>query len=138
MHEPGLVGELLQFDLPQPHARTIRAAAVGRDRQFSRLRIALSSHAFEPAADRRDGELGRVAGDPDADEAGVGGHIVDAIGHDLAELLVLEVVHVHALRIAFRTIVGSAILEVADQLLLLRVDGDDRLLLPPAPQRLSR
>jgi hypothetical protein len=75
------------------------------------------------------GELGGVAGDPDADESSVGGHIVHAIGHDLAELLVLEVVHVHALRIAFGTIIGSAILEVANQFLLLGVDGDDGLLL---------
>src|SRR5215204_1203148 len=50
-------------------------------------------------------------------------------GHDLAERLVLEVMHVHAPWIAFRTIIGSAILEVADQLLLLRIDGDDGLLL---------
>src|SRR5258708_39883233 len=41
--------------------------------------------------------------------------------------LVLEVMHVDTLRIAFRTIVGSTVLEVADQLLLLRVDGDDGL-----------
>ena len=40
---------------------------------------------------------------------------------------ILEVVHVHALWIAFWTIISSAILEVADQLLLLRVDGDDGL-----------
>ena len=69
------------------------------------------------------GELGGVAGDPDADEFGVGGHIVYTIGHDL----VLEVVHVHALRIAFGTIISSAILEVANQF-LLGVDGDDGLL----------
>jgi hypothetical protein len=91
--------------------------------------VALSSHAFEPATDRLHGELGRVARDPDADEANVGGHIVHAIRYDLAELLVLEIVHVHAPRIAFRTIIGSAILEVADQLLFLRIDGDDGLLL---------
>src|SRR5271165_6300607 len=126
--KPGLVGELLQFEFPEPHARPVRAAAVRRDRQFSRLRIALPSHAFEPAADRRHGKLGGVAGDPDADEAGIGGHIIHPIRHDLAELLVLEVVHVHAPRIAFRTIVGSAVLEVAEQLLLLRIDGDDGLL----------
>ena len=70
------------------------------------------------------GELGRVARDPDADEAGVGGHIVDAIGHDLAEFLVLEVMHVHPPWLAFRAIIGSAVLEVADQLLFLGVDGD--------------
>ena len=128
-HEPGLVGQLLQFELPEPHPRPIRAAAVRHDRQLPRIRIALSSHAFAPATDRLHSELGGVAGDPDADEAGIGGHIVYAIRHHLAELLVLEVVYVHAPRVAFRAIIGSAVLEVADQLLLLRVDGDDGLLL---------
>ena len=66
---------------------------------------------------------------PTLDEAGIGGHIVHPIGHDLAELLILEVVDVHAQWGAFRTIIGSAILEVADQLLLLCVEGDDGLLL---------
>jgi hypothetical protein len=35
--EAGLVGELLQLDLPQPDTRSIRAAAIGRDRQFAWL-----------------------------------------------------------------------------------------------------
>ncbi len=78
--------------------------------------------------DRLHGELGGVARDPDADEAGIGGHIVHPIEHDLAELLIFEVVDVHAQWGAFRTIIGSAILEVAHQLLLLCVDGDDGLL----------
>src|ERR1700688_2983880 len=34
---PGFVGELLQFELPEPHPLPVRAAAVCRDRQFSRL-----------------------------------------------------------------------------------------------------
>ena len=29
--QPGFVGQLLQFQLPQPHPRTVRAAAVGGD-----------------------------------------------------------------------------------------------------------
>ena len=37
--------------------------------------------------------------------------------------------HVHAPWLAFRAIIGSAVLEVADQLLFLGVDGDHRLLL---------
>ncbi len=49
-----------------------------------------------------------------------GGHIVHPIGHDLAELLILEVVDVHAPWGAFRTIIGSTILEVADELLRRR------------------
>src|SRR5579864_9434568 len=46
--EPGLVGKFLQFDLPQPHARAIRPAAIRCDRQLSCIRIARPSHAFEP------------------------------------------------------------------------------------------
>ena len=41
-HEPRLVGELLQLDLPQPDTRSIRAAAIGRDRQFAGFRVARS------------------------------------------------------------------------------------------------
>jgi hypothetical protein len=99
-----------------------------------------SSHAFAPAADRLYGELGRVARDPDADEAGVDGHIVDAIGHDLAEFLVLEVMHVHPPWLAFRAIIGSAVLEVADQLLFLVSWCRRRspAVVGPAPPPLSR
>ena len=102
-HEPGLIGQLLQFELPEPHPRAVGAAAVRRNRQLSCIRIALLSHALAPATNGLHGKLGRVARDPDADEAGVGGHIVHAIGDDLAELFILEVVHVHALRVALGT-----------------------------------
>ena len=122
-----LIGELLQFDLPQTHARAIRAAAIGRDRQFFHVRIAFAAHAREPRADGLDRELRGITGDADADEASVGRHVVDAVRHDLAQVLVLEVVHGDAQRIALRPIVGAAVPEVADQLFLLRIDGDDGL-----------
>ena len=41
-HKGRRIGELLQLDFPQPHARSIRAAAVGCDRQLARMRISLS------------------------------------------------------------------------------------------------
>ena len=47
--------------------------------------------------------------------------------HHLAQLLVLEVVHVHVQRVAFGPIIRAAVLEVADQLLLLGVNRDDGL-----------
>src|SRR5271166_4399638 len=62
-HEPGLVGEPLQLDLPQPDACAIRAAAVGCDRQLTRIRIALAPHAVQPLPDRGDSELCRIARD---------------------------------------------------------------------------
>ena len=90
-HQARLVGELLQLDFPEPHARTVRAAAVGRYRQLARLRIALPSHSLEPAADRLHGKLGRVGRNADTDDGGVGRHVVDAVRHHLAQRLVLEV-----------------------------------------------
>src|SRR5258708_12767417 len=47
-HEAGLVGQLLQFELPQAYTRTIRAAAVRSDRQFPCIGVALSSHPSHP------------------------------------------------------------------------------------------
>lgn len=85
--KPGLVGEFLQFHFPQPHPRAVGATAVGGDRQFAGVWIALA-----PGADRPDGERGGVGGNPDADPGLVGGHVVDAIGDDFAERLVAEVV----------------------------------------------
>src|ERR1039457_1718962 len=125
----GFIREVLKFSFPETHARAIRAATVRGDCQFLRPQIAHSSHAFAPAADGLHGELGCVARDPNADKASIGGHIIYAIGSDLAEFLVFKVVRVYPTWITFRAIVGSAILVVADQLFLLRVDGDNGLVL---------
>ena len=97
--ESGLVGEFLQFRLPQPHARSVGATAVGGNRQRSGFRIARAAHTLTPGADRLNRELGRVGRNPDADPALIGGHIVDAVGDDLAKRLVDDVVHLHALRL---------------------------------------
>ena len=70
---------------------------------------------------------GRVVRDADADPSSIGRDVVDAIGRDLAELLVLEVVHFHAPRITLRPPIAAGVAVVADQFLLLGVDGDDGL-----------
>ena len=59
-HEAGLVGELLQFDLPQPDAGSIRAAAIGRDQSTRGLSGSAPPHRVVPAADRGDSKLSRV------------------------------------------------------------------------------
>jgi hypothetical protein len=80
-----------------------------------------------PGADRLHGELGGIAGDADADETGVAGLIVHTIGRHLTELFVDEIMHIHGVRVTFWPIIGSAILEVADQFLLLGIDRNDGL-----------
>ena len=65
--------------------------------------------------------------DADTDPAVVGGDVVDPIGRGLAEFGDDEVMHPHRLGLALGAQFAAAILEVADQLLLLGVDRDRRL-----------
>jgi len=60
--EAGLVGELLQLDLPQPDTRSIRAAAIDRDRQFAGFRVARSrpTASSQRRWRRRGSQSGRV------------------------------------------------------------------------------
>ncbi|QKE93826.1 hypothetical protein HN018_27155 (plasmid) [Lichenicola cladoniae] len=92
--QPGLVGQLLQLELPQPYSRSIRTAAVGGDQQLPRILIAVAADNIIPATDRVDGERRRVVVDPDADPAGVGCDIVDPVWRDLAEIFVDQIIHV--------------------------------------------
>jgi hypothetical protein len=93
----------------------------------SRVGIARFAEALPPAANALDGEGGGIGIDPDIDPALVGGDVVDAVGRDLAEALDLEIMHPHRLRIAGTAELATAILEVADQFLLLRVNRDRRI-----------
>jgi hypothetical protein len=72
-----------------------------------------------PAGDRRDRELRGVGVDPDADPALVQRDVIYAVGVDLAELLVLEVVHAHLDRVALGAPLTPTVAKVADEFLLL-------------------
>jgi len=63
--EPGLIGEFLQLELPQPRPVAVGPAAVGGDRQPRDVRVALGAEVLPPAADRVDRELRGVVIDPD-------------------------------------------------------------------------
>src|SRR3954452_10758725 len=122
-----LVGEGLELAFPQPQAHTVAAAAVGGDQQTGCIGVASRAEFVPPAADALDREDGSVVGYAEIDPSGVGGDVVDAIGHRLAEFGDGEVVHPDRLRMAFRAKLAAAVLAVANQLLLLRVDRDHRL-----------
>ena len=49
------------------------------------------THFFPPAPDAFDGEFGGVVIDPNADPTLIGGDIVDAVGRDLAEVRINEI-----------------------------------------------
>jgi hypothetical protein len=61
--------------------------------------------------------------DADAHETGVGGHIVDPVGDRLADGVSGKIVHIDELRLFLGLPLARAVFEVADELLLLGVDG---------------
>ena len=63
----------------------------------------------------------------------LGGDVVDPVRNRLAQLLVLEVMHPYQLRLALGSPLAPRVLEIPDQLLLLGVDRDDRLVLIDCP-----
>jgi hypothetical protein len=125
--EACLVGEVLQLAFPQMNAGTVAATAIGRDEETSCIGIAGLAEALPPTTDAFDGECRRIGVDPDIDPALVGGDVVDPIGRNLPQSLDFEVVDTHRLGLALAAQLSTAILEVAHQLLFLRVDRDRRL-----------
>jgi hypothetical protein len=90
------------------------------------LRVGGAAHVGPPAADGRHGELGGVAVAACRHPPGVRGEVVDPVGHGFA-LLAGEVVDVDTARVAGRAPGPALVGVLADQLLLFRVDADDRL-----------
>src|SRR6202521_1006654 len=75
------VGEALELVFPKAHARTIRTTAVGGDEKTARRGVTDAAGLLPPAADRRDGEGGRIVVNADIDPSLVSSKVIDAIGH---------------------------------------------------------
>ena len=82
-----LVGETLQRELPQAHARAVRSAAVRRDDKARGGRIAQAADVDPPSSDRRNRKFRRIAAHADAHPAGIVGQIIDAIRRRPSKLL---------------------------------------------------
>ena len=128
--QAGLIGQLLQLHLPETATAPVRAAAIGSDQQLGRTRIHRASHVSPPPPQRLDGELGRVMIDAHAHPAGVGRQVVHPVGDRLAQLRVQEIMDADLFGATLGLPLPSAVLEVADQFLLLGVHRDDRLAPP--------
>src|ERR1035437_4372250 len=109
--QAGFGGERGELDLPGPDPGSVGPAAVGADQEPLRGRVAGAADGVPPGAQGGDGERGRVVVGPDADPAGVGGHVIDAVGDRLTELLVGEVVDVDLLGLPGRLVLPAAGLE---------------------------
>ena len=65
--------------------------------------------------------------DAETDPSGIRGDVVDAVGRRLAQLGEGEIVHPNRFGLALGAQLTAAVLEVSDELFLLRVDRDRRL-----------
>src|SRR3954447_17403808 len=123
------VSKRLQFAFPQPHAHAVAATTISGDDQTVRIRIALAADVLPPATDRLHREGGGIVVNPDTDPAVVRGQIIHAIGDRPAERLAEEVIDLHLFGLALRAPRPACVLEIPNQLLLLRIHRNHRLLL---------
>jgi hypothetical protein len=126
--ESEFVGQLLQLALPQAQAHPVAAAAISGDDEAARGGVTRPADLLPPAPNAVHGKAGRVMVEADTDRAVVGGQVIDPVGNGAAQLLDQEVVNPNRLGITAGAPRPTRVLEVPDQLLLLGIDRDDRLL----------
>src|ERR1700688_61125 len=125
--QAGFVSQVLQLNLEQAHAGTIRTTAIRRDHQLVHVGIALAAHDIQPASDRINRELCGVVADAKIYASSIGGDVVNSIRGDFPKLLVNEIVHVDFVGAAFRAVIAAAIFVRTTWFLLLCVDRNHRL-----------
>src|SRR3954465_15471785 len=121
------VGQVLQFPLPKANATTVAAATIGGDQKVWGVRVARAAHRLPPAPNGVDREACRVFVDADTHPPHIVGNVVDPVGRRPPALRDDEVVPTRRLGLTLRTVLTTAIFEIADQLLLLGIDRDRRL-----------
>ena len=119
---------LLKLFLETPQAIAVTPAGVSQDQQFARLSIVLAAVSKPPLPDRIDGKLGRVGRNADMNESMVAAQIVHTIGSRLAQSILREIVRIDF--DGFSNPRPARILEISDQLFMLRIDADHGQSLP--------
>jgi len=109
--QAGLIGEALQFALPQLNPHAVGPAAIGGDGQTVRSGIARLAQLLPPTPDAFHREGRSVGIDTDTDPAVIGRDVIHTIGSDLAEFRQLEVVHPDRLGILLTTQLPARVLE---------------------------
>lgn len=120
------IRELLQFPFPQPTPAAVSAAAVGLDQQLGLLRVGRLAFLVPPSANDVDRKGRCFVRSSDAHESEVTCHIIDSIGYRFANRIRQKICGQHRQRLLPP---GAArIFEIANQLFLLRIHANGRLL----------
>mgnify|MGYP007069839501 CR=1 FL=1 len=117
----------LQGDFPETVSYSVASSPVRRHEKADGARIPLAPHLAPPLPDAVNGELRRVCADAHVHEPLVLPDVVYAIGGGLPVFGEREVMVKHLDGFAFFCILGTLSDEIADILLLFRVNGDDGL-----------
>ncbi len=122
--DPKFISELLQARFPLLTPIAIRASAISFNQQLRAANIHMASKLCPPGADRSDRKLCRVMRDTNRDIPLIAPDIIDAIRNGLALGLTRKVIDIDCVRTL--PPLPTGLLEVANQLFLLRVDANDR------------
>ena len=120
-----IVGQFLDLPAPQADAVSVASSPVGGDQQPTGRGIDRMPHLAPPSPNALHGKFGGVVVDADIDPSGIGRQVVDPVGGDLSQIRIDEVVDADLFGASFRLPFPARILEVSDEFLLFRVDGDD-------------
>src|SRR5665213_4387479 len=108
---------------------TIAAAAVSRNQQALGSAVALSPHPLPPLGNRSHRERSGVMVDAHRNPGIVTFDIVNTVGNRLAQLGIRKVMRIHLPRLALGTIGSARVFAASQDLFLLRIDRNCRLLL---------
>ena len=128
-----LIRQFLQLPFLQPYPRAFTAAGVGRDQQLPGLGITSLAHRIPPATDALHCKSRRVMIHSHIYPTAVLPDSVDPLRSHFAPLLDLEIMHAHLFWFSLGPQFPPAILEIPNQLFLLRVYRDHRLSVSQTP-----
>lgn len=121
-----LVGQFLQFNLPQPKPVSIASAGVGADQQPGSVPVVFPTHAVPPTTNAFHREARRVMITPHVDPTLISAHVIDPIGNRFALVRIWKVMGLDWFWLARGLPFAPLITVAADQLFFLGIHGNYR------------
>ena len=118
---------MLEKIFEAPRVRRVAPAAVSKNKNTLQVIIEISALAKIPEDDRIDRKAGGVVRVADADKGIVENRVVDAVRNDFPKGVAWKIVVID--RDGRLSPSGAVLIKIADQLLFLGVNADDRLLI---------